>query len=636
MAPARTTLIGAQDPQKGSIEQLNEQLSELFGSYKAEHLKDRIFDLYTRPSYFPQLETDRPCILVGGRGTGKTTVLRSLSYEGRYELLSKQGRALNTWPYYGFYLKVDTNKVTAFSGPDLRGDTWAKLFAHYINYLLCTQALKFLNWYSDRLPNAPTLAARQCRTIALSLRISNSSSVQELGDNLEQSRIEFEAFLNNLRQDTLPAMSMQESPIEELFKAISSLPQFMNKKFFFLVDEYENFLNDQQIIMNTLIKHSGPYYTFKIGVRELGWRVRNTLNANEQLTSPADYALISIRQKLHGGKFAKFASDIVNQRLQSLPPSEAKRFPTIEKLLPDISDNDEARKLGIDEKLSAMLRAPHYSAVDRRSLRRLPPLEAYFLLSRITNQRSLKHLVKQRMENPTKWRTSFENYKYSLLFTIKKGKPGIRKYYAGWKTFLLLADCNIRYLIELVDQTLLLEAETRRKIGRSIRPETQTRAAQDVGGKNLGELEGLSTHGAQLKKLALGLGRIFQVMAQQAGAHAPEVNQFHIAENSELTVEAEDLIKAGIMHLALVRNMGSKLLPDETKEYDYGLHPIFSPFFGFSHRKKRKMLLRPEDLLGLIRAPGLTIKKVLEDNNRIAAEPLPTQLTLFGTYYGQN
>jgi len=47
---------------------LEEQLSELFGSYKAEWLKEHMFDLFTEPAYFPELTTSRPCMLLGGRG----------------------------------------------------------------------------------------------------------------------------------------------------------------------------------------------------------------------------------------------------------------------------------------------------------------------------------------------------------------------------------------------------------------------------------------------------------------------------------------------------------------------------------------------------------------------------------------
>src|SRR5271156_973420 len=114
-----------------------EQLGNLIGTFKAEWLRERVFDLFTRPAYFPELETARPCVLVGGRGMGKTTVLRSLSYEGKFALSGRDVTAINDWTYYGFYYRVDPNRVTAFRGADLRPEIWPRLFSHYLNLLLC-------------------------------------------------------------------------------------------------------------------------------------------------------------------------------------------------------------------------------------------------------------------------------------------------------------------------------------------------------------------------------------------------------------------------------------------------------------------------------------------------------------------
>ena len=57
-------------------------------------------------------------------------------------------------------------------------------------------------------------------------------------------------------------------------------------------------------------------------------------------------------------------------------------------------------------------------------------------------------------------------------------------------------------------------------MGAPISPDTQTIAAQQIGRKNLAELEGVSVDGAQLTKLLLGLGRIFEVLAQRPYHHA--------------------------------------------------------------------------------------------------------------------
>jgi hypothetical protein len=63
------------------------------------------------------------------------------------------------------------------------------------------------------------------------------------------------------------------------------------------------------------------------------------------------------------------------------------------------------------------------------------------------------------------------------------------------------------------------------------------------------------------------------------------------------------------------------------------IHPIFSPFFEFSHRKKRKLVLSEVDLLGLVHDSSKTIQAILARNNRTLDEPLPEQLSLFKGYY---
>ena len=103
-------------------------IHDLFGSFRAEWLKDDIYRLFSEPAYFAHLLGNKSCVLMGGRGSGKTTVLRCLSYEGQ-EALGKQN--LETPACVGVYYKINTNVVTAFDGPDLEPSDWRKLFGHF-------------------------------------------------------------------------------------------------------------------------------------------------------------------------------------------------------------------------------------------------------------------------------------------------------------------------------------------------------------------------------------------------------------------------------------------------------------------------------------------------------------------------
>jgi len=608
-------------------------LSDPFGIYRAEWLSDALFQLFTKPAYYPELETPRPCILVGGRGTGKTTVLKCLSYEGRYKLSQGDDNAVPTWPYYGFYHRVNTNRVTAFRGDELTQAQWTKSYAHYVNLVMCEQVTSFLNWYEIRTGRSINLPEEVCLDVSEALYIEPASSAEELAKSLKKGQRRFEAFLNNLDPSELPPLSLQGQPVDDLCSAALASSDFAGKSFFFIVDEFENLLDYQQEVLNTLIKHCGPYYTFKIGVRNLGWRRRSTLNSNEQLISPADYERIDIEQRLEGDQFSKFATEVCNLRAQAVPD-----FPSgidMARILPPLPLDEEAELLGISAHAERILGSVARDCPEWiTEAKSMPKLELYLVEFWARSQKlTLRDIFEERRQFPVSWSDRLGNYKAPLLFTLRGKRAGVKKYYAGWKTYTSMASCNIRYLLELVGQALLLQRQAGGQRGDPIPPDLQTRAAEIVGRKNLAELEGLSVHGAQLTKLLLGLGRIFEVLASQPEAHAPEVTQFSLPEDAPLG-EAGQLLSAAVMHLVLVRSVANKRMDLDLKAYDYAVHPIFSAFFVFSHRRKRKLKLTPAQIVQLVREPRLAMRQILRQHGRTENDaPLPEQLKLFEGFY---
>ena len=381
-------------------------------------------------------------------------------------------------------------------------------------------------------------------------------------------------------------------------------------------------------------------YSFKVGVRELGLRRRTTLNPNEQLISPADYVRINIAEKVSGERFRTFAREVCNSRIARLSVDMEKVTRDIVEALPDLSEDDEAELLGVGEQVIELKQAlaREIPAEQLSILDQIPPLKAYLIKAwSVTNHEDVDKTFNGFLANPDEWNTRYTNYKHALLYTLRRGKRGPRKYYCGWSVFPQLAASNIRYLLELVEQSLLYHLSEDGRLSDPVPFERQTRAAQWVGKKNLSELEGLSVYGAQLTKLILSLGRIFQVLAEQPFGHAPEVNQFRLQEeeHAALKEEADNLLTSAVMHLALLRFPGSKPGDEaDTRDYDYAVHPIFSPFFVFSHRRKRKMTMSASDLIGLVKRPRETIRDVLSRHNRdVDEEELPEQLSLFSGFY---
>lgn len=623
------------------IKQLTEA-QELIGLYKAEWLSTKLFDYFNEPGYFSELKKSRPCVLIGGRGTGKTTVLKGLSYEGQYALKMQKGIKLesSTLDFYGLYYRVNTNRVSAFKGNEISQDKWISYFGHYINLSFCFELLKFALWFESNTKESINITEQNWKKILKALNITDEiNNLEELSEELEILIIEFEASINQAIDEPPKNITMCGAPIDILSQALISNTVLKNKQFFFLIDEFENFEDYQQRVLNTLIKHNSDYYTFKIGVRELGFRERSTLNNNEQLTSPADYVKINLTEVFVTKNFKGFAELVVNARLNHSANSD-KNLNIVDILQPLTNLEEAELLLGNNNSIDSSFNAD-LNVKEIQSAIEIPLGYKYFIhYWSIKKGETVSKLLAEWLNDRSKWENRLNNHFYASLFGIREGKIGIRKYYCGWDTLLALANGNIRYLLELVDTVLkdyLEECKSREDIVEypAISPAIQTYAAVKVGKKNLSELEGLSVEGAKLTKLLLSLGRIFGVMASKPLNQTPEANQFQIRFRAEDEESVNKIIRQAIMHLALIRHSGNKLTDENsTKDYDYMIHPIFSAFFVFSHRKKRKITLNSNDLLSLVHHPQEGIKKVLESNrSQETSLDLPDQMQLFEGYY---
>lgn len=106
-----------------------------FEVYRAEMASEPINDYFVAPEFLPTFESSKkPMVLIGGRGTGKTTLLKYLSFDSQSEILKTNFN--DKCNYIGIYWKVDTNYVTAFEGSQLGAEEWNKIFAHYVNLQL--------------------------------------------------------------------------------------------------------------------------------------------------------------------------------------------------------------------------------------------------------------------------------------------------------------------------------------------------------------------------------------------------------------------------------------------------------------------------------------------------------------------
>lgn len=614
------------------------QINELFGGLRAEWIEDRIFQFFTTPDYFIKLQSKEPYVLQGGRGSGKTTILRGLSYKGQYALKGGQIEEFDKNKFIGIYHRVNTNHVRALEGENLTDQEWQKMYAHYFNLITCREIVSFLQWHKELSSEDEILPEQACRLISISLCLSNKAQdINQLYDEIELALYTFQASVNSIDDGLPKGLSMQAEPIDLMTERVLRLKQFKGKLFFLLIDEYENLNDNQQIVMNTLLKHASGNYTFKIGVRQMGWRIHYTQNDHEPLKEPEDYFLHDIEADFYENEqmFFNFASDVCRQRLIALKEGD-EIIPEMTDLFPSLSYDDEAILLDVERKDRCRL-VKEYLDGNKIELN-LTPLYMYMLGYWAETQcMTIEDVVKDYQNNTTTWHTRYDNYKYSILFKIRKGRgqSGIQKYYAGWNTYLKLSNGNIRFLMQLVKTAFLTHISNTSNYLLPIPPKVQTESAMEVGKKNFMMLENLHHRGADVIKIVLNMGRLFNLLASESEHTAPEIDQFYI--QGDITPENDELLRAGVMHLAFIRIPGNKpSSKSDTKDYMYALHPIFAPYFIFSFRRKRKMTITNEEFYGLIKSHKTLMQKMLskEEIDRVQYDNTrPQQLDLFANSF---
>ena len=351
------------------------------GGYRAEQLEDqgRLYRLFSAPSFMAELETNRSCLLVGGRGTGKTTLLKGLSLEGQLFLLGQSEDALS---FVGVYLRVNSNRVAAFAGPELTQDRWNRVFGHYTNLLLIDELLRtILVLESARQPSAAD--SEGLALVCSALHLPTCDTLEAIQVAVRRSIVQLEAAINNVGDGLNLPLSMQGQPVDLLIDVLKDGPVLAGRLLFFLIDEYENLSEAQQAAFNTLIKHARSEYSFKIGIKSLGLKTRGTLVPSETLSYPADYEQIDIVERLTDEGFPAFATRVVELRLgrpageDAVAESEHVLSP--KQLLQTLSMEEEAIALGVDihlRKLTDIL-SRHLDTAEMTALEELSVLDRY-------------------------------------------------------------------------------------------------------------------------------------------------------------------------------------------------------------------------------------------------------------------
>jgi len=185
-------------------------------------------------------------------------------------------------------------------------------------------------------------------------------------------------------------------------------------------------------------------------------------------------------------------------------------------------------------------------------------------------------------------------------------------FYAGFRTFCRLARANLRHLLELCHKSIYAKADTG-QLTFPISTEQQAEAARQASAAFLGEIKSFGRQGNRLHTFVHRLGTLFQLAHQRPTQSEPEQSHFSVGTGTAQLVEDDiQFLNEAVKWSVLFEEEGTKKKDKyEPEAPDYVLNPIYAPYFHISYRKKRKLELKTDDVITLIRGNFEEVRAML-------------------------
>lgn len=615
--------------------------AQAFAKNRSEEGELDLWGEFVVPLYFDKLSLDeirKPIVFEGGRGCGKTTLLRYLSHAT--QLSPRRQITKDTLPkQLGLYLRADTRYLRAFQGDALEEGDWQKAFEHDLCLIIVGELLSSLKALT--LPNriAEFTEVQHVRLTSFTDFIGDAPvEAPALLAHVKRLRNQLAMWLNNPEDEAKPRFLPLKQVITALIDDIrAQVPQLNGTVFFVFLDEYENLLPYQMRIINTYLKHSGDPLVFHVATKRNGMATRETLS-EERIQQSHDFNVFDVEAHLEPD-FQLFAAELFCFRLRKkgfkvgpeaistellCSPSDLaqrrededyKRF-TVEaarRILPGRRGVEAARfvltqgslRNKLKQQLDEVLGRAEDSLRADLFLRDDAPIESVCTGALLHQGKDpkmvLSELEKAALGQVSKFKTAdwshtyFQGCLYYLY--LPQQKPCIL--YAGFDSFLSISKENARHFLELCHLAMLNVELTAEGDIMPVEPELQAAAARTASAVFMKETQGSGQYGNRLFHVANTLGQIFRLSHARPSQSEAERTHFSVS-SGQLSEEASTILSECIKWSVLFEVKETKVKDTKLSYADFVLNPIFAPHFGISYNKGRKLDIKADDATRLL------------------------------------
>ncbi|SKB59718.1 hypothetical protein SAMN05660226_02278 [Parapedobacter luteus] len=616
---------------------------------RAEELGFDIWEEFVIPPFYDNLDlltARKPRVIVGGRGCGKTSLLRFLCHQTQFSP-KRIDITQDDLKHIGLYWKIDTQFAKQLSKRGLENEIWEKAFEHMATLLISQEVLKSI----ESISNSSFVGFDQSELEKLDLSILDSFNKAIPGNFMKLRtflRREFNAFqtwVGSIRQIEQPVFLPKIFVNELLSELIQQVAVFKNSNFFVYIDEYENLLEEQQKLINTWLKHSEIPLVFNLAMKRNSFVEKQTIG-KEQLSEIHDYREYDLESYYEGAiSFDLFAAEILFLRLMKIennvvdspisindlrsssseslnrrrsPEYKSRVLKAANNFLPSMSLELIAKEILEDSVLrnrhEALLKQSLQSQSkttrpERLVLHNQPAATIIIpsLLSRkgvnvddiLLELQKLENGQKNKFTGNTGW---LHNNLFGCILLIYEPLGRTCPLYAGFDSFCLLSKTNLRHFLELCFKSITNERLSSSSNLRQISVKSQADAAKQASASFLKEVKSFGNFGNKLHTMVLRLGTYFKYAQKRIAQSEPEQNHFSI--KGILNSDAQSLLQEAITWSVFYENKITKQKGGksklETEDFEYVLNPIYAPYFHISYRKKRRIDLQPNQIETII------------------------------------
>lgn len=655
-----------------------DSLSAVLANNRSEHIGMDVWDDFVVPFFYKKIDftSSFPLRLEGGRGSGKTMLLRYLSYHSRFSV-NRTNIPQSELKAVGLYMRADTQFLRQLQKRGIEDDKWQSIFSHYINVCILTEvASAILKIFDADFENGYKLSKGASNFSSLGVYGEKyRGALEELSVQFrdERKRCEF-AVANPKLLDEL--LVLPDSCLVDFIDEIKSKLNVPELKFKVYFDEYENLLKYQQLIINTRMKHSEPPLIFNIAAKLNGVPHSET-TGSESLSFKHDYTIENLDSHLAGESFECFAAEILFLRLSKSDKSYKEVFSGVQlnlveglvdrseqeyqervikrakELLPGKTHEQLAEEVFGQAKLKKKLIGEIDAALKAKGSQLSPEkfiregekkasIVSSSLLFR--KQMSPESVLEQldflekghdnKFTGSTSW---IQNFFIGSYLKVMRPFKAESSFYSGFDVYISLSCGNMRHFLELC-RTAFSNFTWDKNIDVSIDHRSQHISAMQTSEILFREISSFTPHGKRLKVFCGRLGDIFGLFQERNSQSEPEITHFNIRGGLQSLAQTdkefmEEAEKWGILYRT-PSTKGKSL--DKKDDCDWVLNPIYSPYFFISYRKIRKTYFEAEEIKSII---GESVedyefvrnarKRKLEVNENVSVRDSGTQRGLF-------